>query len=141
MSLASHWPRCVVATSSHQRPTSKSPIATEPLEFPQLHNGGFNQPQHTIALERARAADQSLIRFRVAPDYARAMQFIDRVFDLHCLLLSLIPKHGKQWLDKNRDTRVVDFGGVYIEVWVPKELIGIVEGDLVALKKKMAFIR
>lgn len=43
-------------------------------------------------------------------------------------------------IDRNQDAWVVDFGGGYTEGWVPKNLAGTVEGDLLALEKIGEFI-
>lgn len=43
-------------------------------------------------------------------------------------------------IDRNKDAWVVDFGGGYTEGWVPKELVGTMDGDLIALEKMEAFI-
>jgi serine/threonine protein kinase len=43
-------------------------------------------------------------------------------------------------IDKYQDAWVADFGGGYTDGWVPRDLAGTEEGDLVALKKIIAFI-
>ncbi|KAM4066783.1 kinase [Hirsutella rhossiliensis] len=43
-------------------------------------------------------------------------------------------------IDRNKDAWIVDFGGGYTEGWVPENLTGTVEGDLIALKKIIEFI-
>lgn len=43
-------------------------------------------------------------------------------------------------VDHANDLWLVDFGGSYAEGWVPKELAGTVEGDLVGLKRITEYI-
>ncbi|KAK9443761.1 Protein kinase domain-containing protein [Metarhizium brunneum] len=43
-------------------------------------------------------------------------------------------------IDSNKNAWVVDFGGGYTEGWVPKELVGTMDGDTIALEKMEAFV-
>ncbi|KAL2202575.1 hypothetical protein CC79DRAFT_1372743 [Sarocladium strictum] len=43
-------------------------------------------------------------------------------------------------IDQNNDAWLIDFGGSYTEGWVPKELAGTSEGDLVGLEKVKQFL-
>ncbi|KAF7563707.1 hypothetical protein G7046_g412 [Stylonectria norvegica] len=43
-------------------------------------------------------------------------------------------------IDRHNDAWLIDFGGSYTEGWVPRELAGTVEGDLVALGKIKDFL-
>jgi hypothetical protein len=44
-------------------------------------------------------------------------------------------------IDVNEDAWLIDFGGGYTEGWVPKTLPGTMEGDRIALKKILEYIR
>ncbi|CVK92027.1 uncharacterized protein FMAN_07044 [Fusarium mangiferae] len=44
-------------------------------------------------------------------------------------------------IDVNEDAWLIDFGGGYTEGWVPKILVGTVEGDRIALEKILEYIR
>ncbi len=43
-------------------------------------------------------------------------------------------------IDGNENTWIIDFGGGYSEGWVPKELVGTMEGDIVALTKIVDYV-
>ncbi|RBA21246.1 hypothetical protein FPRO05_07560 [Fusarium proliferatum] len=44
-------------------------------------------------------------------------------------------------IDVNEDAWLIDFGGGYTEGWVPKILVGTMEGDRIALEKILEYIR
>lgn len=49
-------------------------------------------------------------------------------------------KPDNVFIDWNNDAWLVDFGGSYTEGWVPKDLAGTMEGDLVGLGKIKEFV-
>ncbi|KAH7183693.1 uncharacterized protein B0J16DRAFT_402234 [Fusarium flagelliforme] len=44
-------------------------------------------------------------------------------------------------IDVNQDAWLIDFGGGYTEGWVPKTLVGTMEGDCIALERILEYIR
>jgi len=44
-------------------------------------------------------------------------------------------------IDVSRDAWLIDFGGGYTEGWVPKALVGTMEGDDIALQRILDYIR
>ncbi|KAJ4012279.1 hypothetical protein NW752_007952 [Fusarium irregulare] len=44
-------------------------------------------------------------------------------------------------VDINEDVWIVDFGGEYTEWWVPKTLVGTMEGDSIALERILEYVR
>ncbi|OAR02395.1 hypothetical protein LLEC1_02527 [Akanthomyces lecanii] len=79
-----------------------------------------------------------------APESLRRQWVAEMKQIVHCLhrdgLVWGDAKPDNVLIDGNQNAWIVDFGGGYSEGWVPKDLAGTVNGDLVALAKMVDYV-